>query len=168
MRTKQDESTHATVTMDDDSTNIQTTSGYVPIVGTPTEPTIPAQPDGASTTEFTISTLDPIAPASSPGTAKKDKTKAFPITITGIVQQSYVAATNTWTDIPSSEPNPPFTLNIAVSSSPVNVTKDEQFVVLVTNTPNYSTVKVRVLIDFTVGTGAEAKDCQVIVSRAAF
>jgi hypothetical protein len=168
MRTTQEDSTHATVTMGDDSTNIQTTSGYVPIVGTPTEPTLPAPPDGASTTEFTISTLDPIAPASSPGNGKSDKTKAFPITITGIVQQSYVAATSTWTDIPSSEPNPPFTLNIVVSSSPVNVTKDEQFVVLVTNTPNYSTVDVRVLIGFTVGTGAGAENGQVIVSRAAF
>jgi len=168
MKTKQEESTHATVTMGDDSANIQTTSGYVPIVGTPTEPTLPASPDGASTTEFTISTLDPIAPASSPGNGKKDKTKAFPITITEIAQQSYDALTNTWTNIPSSETNLPFKLNIVASSSPVSVTKDEQFVVMVTNTPHYETVNVRVVIDFKVGSGVEAKDGKVTVSRAAF
>jgi hypothetical protein len=163
MKTKNQDSTHAVAKMRDAAT-IQTTSGYVPIVGIPGDPEFPAPGDNSSTTTYTVSAIEGSAPAAAMG--KKEKTKGYSVKADAVKQQYLDEATGQWTTI-AGPSGLPFSLNVTAGGTE-SVSKDEQFLVEVTNQPNHTTSKTRVVVEYTVTVGAVTKSFKVTVVRPKF
>ncbi|HXH61718.1 MAG TPA: hypothetical protein VNI20_10220 [Fimbriimonadaceae bacterium] len=174
MDTTQKTSDYAVVSDNTEDVAVRTTSGYVPIVGT--DPggdgtTLTAPADSTSTTDASVTLVDgstmlPAAAANAAANGKKVKAKGFSITITGVVQQ--YDNSGAWTDIPSTDPSPPFSTDVEVSTNAISLNSDEQFGISVTNQSGYNTNYVRIQISYSISKDSQTFARTITINRSPF
>jgi hypothetical protein len=166
MRTSKSETSKSdfAVVQTDDMKVAPTTSGYVPIVGTPTDPELAAPGDGSSMTEYTVSAIQLPGSAS---TGSRRPTTGYSISVDTITQEYLDPLSGKWIPIGDTT-GLPFALNVTAGGSATTVTDDQQFVVQVTNLPNYPTYDARVVVEYTLASGGVSSKVQVTVTRPKF